>query len=93
MLNTWLTPLLLWPEPNDLRTLPESLCAKFKDKVAVIIDCFEVFIKRPSDLLTRAATWSSYKHHNAAKFLIGITPQGVVCYISQAWGGQVSDEH
>ena len=43
--------------------MPKCFCAKFKDKVAIIIDCFEVFIECLSGLLTRAATWSSYKHH------------------------------
>ena len=27
------------------------------------------------------------------KFLIGITPQGSVAYISKGWGGGVSDVH
>ena len=66
----------------------ECFRSAFGDKVAVIIDCFEVFIDRPSHLLARACTWSSYKHHNTVKFLIGITPQGVISYISDAWGGR-----
>ena len=73
--------------------MPECFRKSFKDKVAVIIDCFEVFIERPSNLLARAATWSTYKHHNTAKFLIGITPQGVMSYISDVWGGRVSDKY
>ena len=43
--------------------------------------------------MARAQTWSSYKHHNTVKFLVGISPQGAVTYISKAWGGHVSDVH
>ena len=59
----------------------------------VIIDCFEIFIDRPTNLLARAQTYSSYKHHNTVKYLIGITPQGTVSFISKGWGGRVSDKH
>lgn len=27
------------------------------------------------------------------KYLIGISPQGIISYISKAWGGRVSDKH
>ena len=60
---------------------------------AVIIDCFEIFVERSSNLLARAQTYSAYKHHNTIKYLIGITPQGTVCFISNGWGGRVSDKH
>ena len=56
-----------------------------------IIDCFEVFMERPTNLKARAQTWSNYKHHNTAKFLIGIAPQGAITFISKGWGGRASD--
>ena len=94
IMDVRLKPLILWPEREDLgRTMPECFTATFGDKVAVIIDCFEVFIDRPSNLLARSCTWSSYKHHNTIKLLIGITPQGVVSFISDAWGGRTSDKY
>ena len=84
--------LVYWPEREQLKlTLPMSFRQNFSS-CAVIIDCLEVFIDRTSDLLARAQTWSSYKHHNTAKSLIGITPQGAVSFISKGWLGRTSDK-
>lgn len=58
-------------------------------KVAVVIDYFENFIERPSNFKARAQTWS-YKHHNITEYLIGISPQGTVCFISEGYGGRAS---
>ena len=65
----------------------------FKTRVAIVIDCFEVFTEKPANLLARYQRFSTYKHHNTAKFLIGICPQGVISFISKAWGGRVSNKH
>ena len=78
-LDVRLAPLINSPEREDLwRTMPQCFKYSFGNKTTVIIDCFEVFINRPSNLLARAQTWSSYKHHNTVKVLIGITPQGTI---------------
>ena len=41
-------------------------------------------------------TFSSHKHHNTVKVLVVITPQGTICFVSEAWGGggglQTSDK-
>ena len=73
--------------------MPECFRSSFGTKVAVIIDCFEIFIERPFNLKARAMTWSNYKHHNTVKVLLGITPQGVISFVSDSWGGRVSDKH
>ncbi|XP_051803284.1 COMM domain-containing protein 2 isoform X2 [Acanthochromis polyacanthus] len=87
-------PLIVWPEREQLqKTMPMQFRKHFGTKCVVIIDCFEVFIERPSNLVARAETWSSYKHLNTIKFLIGITPQGTVSYISNAWGGRANDKY
>ena len=90
-----LKPLIIWPEREReilLRTMPMDY-RKHCPSCAVIIDCFEIFVERSSNLLAQAQTYSAYKHHNTIKYLIGITPQGTVSFISDGWGGRVSDKH
>ena len=88
-----LSPLINWPEREDLwRTMPKCFQYSFGKKTTLIIDCFEVFIERPSNLLARAQIFSNYKHHNTVKVFIGITPQGTISFVSNAWGGRTSDK-
>ena len=66
---------------------------KHSPNCVFIIDCFEIFLDRPTNPMARAQTYSSYKHHNTVKYLIGLTPQGTVSFISDGWGARVSDKH
>ena len=91
VLYTKLQVFINWPDrANLLKTMPMVFRKVFRS-CAIIIDCFVVFVERPTSLKARAQTWSNYKKHNTAKFLIGISPQGSVSFISKGWGGRVSD--
>ena len=87
IMDVCLSPLISWPSREQLqRTMPKCFTDSVCLKTSVIIDCFEKFIDRPSNLLARAKTFSNYKHHNTEKVLIGMTPQGTISYVSEAWG-------
>ena len=57
----------------------------------VIIDCTEIFIRTPSSLNIQS-TWSSYKHHNTFKGLIGVSPTGACISVSSLYTGGISDK-
>ena len=44
----------------------------------VILDATETPIKKPVNVETQRATFSTYKHRNTAKTMNGITPNGFV---------------
>ena len=48
-----------------------------------IIDGTEIFIERLSNLTTQKASWSDYKSHNTAEYLVCIDPfTGVFTFVS-----------
>ena len=68
VMDVRLALLIFWPERDQLwKTMPVCFRYSFGKKVTVIIDCFEVFIEKPSNLLAPAQTFSNYKHRNTIK--------------------------
>ena len=87
-----LRQLIVWP---DREKLYETLPIHFKKhyfNVISIIDCFEIFIEKSLSLESRSCTYSQYKKHNTLKVLISIAPTGSITFISNVWGGRVSDK-
>ena len=70
--------------------MPEAFKKDYPN-TRIIIDTTEFSIERPSSLVSRASTFSSYKNRNTIKVLIGITPSGAISFVSQAYEGSISD--
>ncbi|XP_076088940.1 uncharacterized protein LOC143059345 [Mytilus galloprovincialis] len=51
-----------------------------------------LYTGRPTNLKSRSETYSNYKSHNTAKYLVGIAPHGHIVFISRAFGGRASDK-
>lgn len=84
--------LIAWPSRE---MCPRNMSSIFKELYPMcrcIIDCSEVFIETPNNYKARSSTYSNYKKNNTVKFLIGITPFGTISFVSQSWGGRVSDK-
>ena len=71
-------------------TLPPAFQERYPTTFA-IIDASEIFIETPTDLHMQSSTWSNYKQHNTAKFLIACTPNGCVSFVSPLYIGSISD--
>lgn len=72
------------------KIIPPVFKSKFP-RLTSIIDCFEIFIDSPSNLLARAQCYSHYKKHTTIKVFISCTPLGAVNFVSTCWGGRASD--
>ena len=49
--------LIVWPDQADLhKTMPFCYRINYGLKITSIIDCFELFIEKPSNLLAKACT-------------------------------------
>lgn len=89
-----LSQLPIWP---SRRLIDKYMPEPFKneppyDKTRVILDCTEIFIQRPGSSDVQQLTYSSYKSHNTAKALIGITPNCFISFISPLQPGRLSDK-
>ena len=96
--TTWINLLylelpLLFPFPSQ-SLIRKQMPKEFKNypTTRIIIDCTELFIEKPSSLKTQSQTWSQYKHHNTWKVLVGISPNGVITFVSKLWAGRVTDK-
>ena len=71
--------------PLDLTNL-----VNFHDYIPLLMP-LRFFYKHLNHAAQRV-TWSNYKHHDTAKVLIRMLPNGLIIFASEAYGGSISDK-
>lgn len=84
--------LIIWPSIDTVKkNMPVSFRKNYAG-VSCIIDCLEIEIEKPSNPVHQALTWSQYKKCNTLKYLLAVTPDGLISFISIGIGGRATDE-
>ena len=78
---------------SETVTSNSSHCFEEFSDVKMVIDCTEVFTQQSKKSQSRKEVYSNYKSHNTVKFLVGMSPNLGVTYVSKGWGGRASDTH
>lgn len=80
-----------WPSRELVSFYAPTDFKKKFPSTRVVIDGTEIPIQRPKQPTLQQATYSTYKNRNTVKVLVGVTPAGLVSYISDVYGGSASD--
>ncbi|XP_029833686.3 uncharacterized protein LOC115318114 [Ixodes scapularis] len=81
---------VFWPEKEAVVSCLTTYFWQYKE-TRMVLDCTEIEIERPKDLVSRLLTYSHYKWTYTAKVLVSETPGGLISYVSPAYGGKASD--
>lgn len=93
VLYAHLHPLVHWPERHRLQvTMPGEFLKAFGEGFAIILDCFEVHTEGISHSQD-AQNFNHDDNKHTKKYLIGITPQRSITFISRGWEWHDSDMH
>ena len=58
----------------------------------VILDATEIYVQKPHLPELQQMTFSNYKNCNTYKGLVGISPEGVITFVSSLFPGCISDK-
>lgn len=90
-LSASLRPFIPFPSKAEVQmNMPK--CFKNFPNCRVVLDCTEISIQQPKCLKCRIKLYSQYKSTTTVKFLTGVTPGGLLSFISKAYGGRASDK-
>ena len=87
-----LKELPLWmPRVLVQENMPEQFMKQYPT-TRVIVDATEIYVEQPELPEIQQMTFSSYKNDNTYKALVGISPNGVITFVSSLYPGSISDK-
>ncbi|KAF5272488.1 hypothetical protein FQR65_LT17389 [Abscondita terminalis] len=86
-----LRPVIVWPDLKECQSNLPHCFAEF-EKVRVVLDCTEIQVAIPKCLCCRLKCYSHYKGKHTIKFMTGVSPAGLITFISSVHGGRASDK-
>ena len=84
--------LPIWPSRTIVDANMPLIFKELYPSTRCIIDATEIFIQKPQNPSAQQLTFSSYKNHNTFKALIAISPSGAISFVSELFGGNISDK-
>lgn len=91
LLATSIKPAIYWPTKEEiLQNMPK--CFENFKTTRIVLDATEIKVQKLKCLKCRILSYSHYKCSHTMKFLIGITPSGLISYVSKGYGGRASDK-
>ena len=83
---------MIWPSRDDVNGHMPGGCKKLYPSTQVILGCNEIFVQTPTSLLLQLQLYSTYKSNATLEGLIGITPNGAICFVFNLYTEGISDE-
>jgi len=83
--------LIYTPERQNIAlNLPMAFRYEYFDTTDVV-DAFEIQVQKPSNAKFQMLTFSAYKVCNTVKYIVNITADGFITFVSKGYGGRISD--
>lgn len=94
MIKEALEYAVYFPSSDEIKAnLPKAFRKYGYLHVRAILDCSEVKIQMLKCINCRISTYSRYKKGHTFKFMVAITPGGLISHVSKAYSGKASDKH
>ncbi|XP_051156762.1 uncharacterized protein LOC127278876 [Leptopilina boulardi] len=82
---------IVFPSKEEIdKNLPT--CFEDFKTTRIVLDCTEINIQKPKNLCCQLATYSFYKSTYTVKYMTGVTPGGLISFLSKGYGGRASEK-